>query len=471
MKVMLINPPREMRQPADFPPLGLAYLKSALIKHGFVARIIDGTIMSWRQLSNEVKEFNADVVGITCWTIGRKEAFKVARLVKEKLPEAKIIFGGQHATAVPNEVFAKTETDIIAMGESDEAIVDIMKAFKEGKSIFGIKGIAYKKNSEIIINEGRPLIENLDALPFPDYSDFSLEKYNGVRELDGKSAAVFSSRGCPYQCIFCSSAKFWKQKWRLRSAENFLDELEWLYQDYKVRVFFIFDDLFTLKKDRVIAICKGILDRGMDIKWVACSRVDTVDLEMLKWMKKAGCYRIDYGVESGSPVVLKNIKKGITVEKICRAFKWTHEAGILPVSYLMVGNPGESIQTIDDTVDLIKRIKPYGSKSAALVLVLPNTEIYEMAKEKGIISDDYWLNLENNLMYYTAEHSIKELKMLKNRLLLGSISKEGRFLSFLEYLFRRCYLAFPVFEYIVHNWIVRHKAIFRFFRKIRVKSL
>ncbi len=470
MKVLLINPPREIRQPADFPPLGLAYLKSVLVREGFTVRIIDASAMYWFQLGREIKNFGADVVGITCWTIGRREAFKTAKLVKEALPRAKIIFGGQHSTAVPDEIFSKTDADLIVMGEGDETIVEVMKALASGESISNIKGIAYRNNNEITINEQRPFVKDLDSLPFPDYADFRLEKYHGVRELKGRTAALITSRGCPYRCIFCSSAKFWKQNWRLRSAENVLDELEWLYSDYGVRIFMIFDDLFTLKKDRVLAICRGIINRGMKIRWVACTRVDMVDLEILKMMKQAGCYRIDYGVESGSPLILKNIKKGITVEKICRAFQWTHQVGILPKSYLMVGNPGETIQTIDDTINLVIRIKPYGSIGAALVMIFPNTEIYEMAKEKGIISDDYWLTSDNNLMYYTAEHSVTGLKVLRNRLLLKSVNRQVGLLSFLEYLFRRLYLSFPFVEYIFHNWIAGHKTLFRFFRRMEFKN-
>ena len=270
-------------------------------------------------------------------------------------------------------------------------------------------------------------------------------------------------------CIFCSSAKFWKQKWRLRSAENVLDELEWLYGDYEVRIFMIFDDLFTLKKERVIAICEGIINRGMKIRWVACTRVDTVDLEILKWMKRAGCYMIEYGVESGNPQILKNIKKGITVERILQAFQWTHQVGILAKAYFMVGNPGETTQTVDDTINLAKIIKPYGTNSGGLVMIFPNTELYEMAKEKGIIADDYWLT-NDNLMHYTAEHSLKELKALRNHLMFGLASNRGGFFSFLEYLFKRFYFAFPIIEYIFRNWIVRQKAIFRFFRRKQLKT-
>lgn len=445
IEVLLINPPREIPQRTDFPPLGLAYIASYLKQNGVNASVLDASSFSWKSLKKAVKEKAPYIVGITCWTVERGQSFKVARLVKEILPNAKIIMGGHHATAFPEHMFRLAHVDAVVIGEGESTTLEVVKAFLNGGDLSKIRGIAYQSDGMPIITEPRDFIKDLDMIPFPSYDDFNLDEYIGLPEAKVRSTAIITSRGCPHRCTFCSASKFWKRKWRARTAENVLDEVEWLYKDYRVRAFMFFDDNFTIMKERAMEICQGILERGLHILWVACSHVNQVDKELLDWMKKAGCYRIDYGVESGSPKILKNVKKGQTVEQIQKAFKLTHEAGIKPRAYLMVGNPGEDEVTIAETVELMKKIKPYDTRSGQILWVLPDTEIYELAKAKGLISDDYWLK-NDSIIYYTGDHDVERLKAFRNQLMKGVAKNEGNLRAYGEYLIRKAYYNYSILQ-------------------------
>jgi len=460
MKVLLISPPREVRQRAYFPPMGLAYIGSVLKGDGHVVRIIDAASYSWKRLEKVILAINPDVLGITCWTIERGQAFKTAQIANKCLPKTKIIMGGQHATAFPEHMFKLAYADVVVLGEGERTMSELISAFENNDDISHIRGIVYQNEGKTIYTEPRALIAALDSLPFPMYDDFNLEEYNGLPETKTLAAAIMASRGCPYNCIYCSSAVFWERRWRSRTAGNVLDEIEWLYNDYRVRSIIFFDDLFFMDNNRAIEICKGIIDRKLELSWVAEGRVNLVNQELLEWMKKAGCYRIDYGVESGSPNILKNIDKKTTIEQIREAFKLTHEVGIKPDAYLMVGNPGENEKTINETIQLMKEIKPYYTNSGSVVWILPNTELYGRSKKMGIIDDNYWIE-NNSVPYYTGEHNLANLRALKNQLTLGLAKSRGSFKAYAMCLFRKLYDRSPMLQKLYHSYIVKYKTIVR----------
>jgi anaerobic magnesium-protoporphyrin IX monomethyl ester cyclase len=445
MDLLLINPPREIPQHADFPPMGLAYIASYLKQHGITVRVLDAASFSWKQLQKAFKIHAPRIVGIPCWTVEREQSFRAAKLVKTVLPESKLIMGGHHATSFPAHMFRLAGTDAVVIGEGEITSLELVKAMLADEDLGNVRGIAYIKEGEVVFTEPRPLIEDLDSLPFPCHDDFNLDEYLGLPENKGRACSIMTSRGCPHKCIYCSGSNFWHRKWRPRSPENVLDEIEWVYKDLNVRNILFFDDNFTVNKERAIKICEGIIERGLNIKWVAESHVSHINRELLEWMKKSGCYRIDFGVESGSPRILKTVQKKQTVEQIEEAFKLTHEAGIKPRAYLMVGNPGEDEETIKETAAFMKKIKPWDTLGAHPLLVLPSTKVYEMAKAKGIIDDDYWLN-HHGMMYYTAEHSPKELQALRELLMRELAMNHGGFNAYARYLLRKMYYRYPVLQ-------------------------
>jgi radical SAM superfamily enzyme YgiQ (UPF0313 family) len=440
--VLLINPPRQTPQRADFPPIGLSYIAAVLKREGISTRIVDASALSWDRLGDVIRNSNPQIIGVACWTVERGQSSNVARLAKSILPHVKIIMGGHHASAFPDHMFSLAYADAVVIGEGEASAPELVKTLLGSGNLDGVKGIAYRADTELILTEPRALIEDIDSIPLPSYEGYDLDAYLGLPETTGRAAAIITSRGCPYRCIFCSASKFWGRKWRARSAQNVLTEIEWLRRDYGISALMFFDDNFTVNKPRAIAICEGIMERGLHLDWAACSHVSQVDKELLGWMSKAGCYRIDYGVESGNPMILSNIRKRQTVEEIEEAFRLTREAGIRPRAYLMVGNPGESKQTIRDTVELMRRVKPYDTSSGQILWVLPDTEIYEMAKSKGIISDEYWL-ANDSMVYYTGDHSVEQLKVLRDELMRGLARNQRSLKAWANYWMKRAYYSYP----------------------------
>ncbi len=442
MDILLVNPPRQIPQQPDFPPMGLAYIAAYLCSRDIEAAVLDAAPLNWKRLQEEILASRPAIVGFPCWTMERGQTFKAASIVRKILPEAKIIIGGHHASAFPEHMFQQAHADAVVIGEGELTAYELASAYLDNKDISNIRGIAYHNGSRVIVNEGRPLIEDLDTLPFPFHDRFNLDEYLGLPEVDGRAASMMTSRGCPHKCIYCSGSKFWHRKWRPRSADNVLAEMLWLYNDLNVRNFMFFDDNFTVNKKRAIDICQGIIENGLRIKFVAESHVSHINPELLEWMKKAGCYRIDFGVETGSPKILKTINKKQTAEQIEQVFAMVHAAGIKPRAYLMIGNPGEDEVTIRETAALMKKIKPYDTQGAHPLVIMPNTQIYEMAKKDGIISDDFWLK-SNDMLYYTSEHSEKSLFELRELLMRELAKNSNNKKEYIRYLMKKYYYRYP----------------------------
>lgn len=445
MDILLITPPRQVPQQADFPPIGLAYIASFLKKEGIIAEVVDAAAFSLVKLAKILGDKSPSIVGVTCWTQERGQSFKVAKLVHEILPTANIIFGGHHPTALPHSIFVHSFIDAVVIGEGEQTMLELVRAILDGGDLSKVRGIVYSHDGNISVTEPREFITDLDTLPYPSYSDFNLNRYLGIPDIKGKAASIMTSRGCPYQCVFCSAGSFWKKKWRARSPNNVLGEIEILYHKYKIKNFSFFDDNFTVKKERAINICKGILERKLDINWVASSHVSQIDEDLLSWMKKSGCFRIDFGIESGSPIVLRNIEKCQTVSQIEHTFRIVHKAGIKPRAYLVVGCPGETKETIDETLALMKKIHPYDSRTAEIILVFPGTRLYELVKERGLLTDDFWLQTDET-PNYTSENTIEELRALKDRLMKGMAKNEGTIKATIEYLARKAYYRYSFLQ-------------------------
>jgi radical SAM superfamily enzyme YgiQ (UPF0313 family) len=417
MKVLLLAPPApRLRNPATaeqtllppktWVPLGIAYLTSALRAHAIPAQCRDLHDADWDDVTRLFREQQPDVVGISCFTLGRIGAQRLATLARRELPCAHIVMGGPHATFFPEHMLANPAVDVVALGEGEETIVELVRHLDAGSPLDEVRGIALRTPGGIMRTAPRQRGTDLDGLAFPAYDAFDLDEYKSpeipeeYRTLTGTH--VLSSRGCPFHCGFCSVNRFFEGRWARRSPSNVADEVEMLIQEKGVRHIYFSDDLFTMSRQRVIGLCRQIINRRLKFLWMAETRVDLVDEEMLGWMRKAGCYRIYYGVESGSPRVLRAANKGFTADDVRRAFALTHAAGMEPCCFLMVGNPGETPETIAETVALIREIRPATTPILGINTLLPASPQYEHAKELGIIDDDYWLS-EMPPPPYTAE--------------------------------------------------------------------
>ena len=280
--------------------------------------------------------------------------------------------------------------DIVIRGEGEYIMLNLVQALENQSSLHDVKGIVFedKNSKEIVVNPEAPLIQDLDELPFPALNLLPMEKYR-LLDMDTHMTTMITTRGCPMQCSFCSSAAMHGKKIRERSVENIVDEIEYLKTNYDIDTIAFMDDTFTLKKRKVMAICDEILKRNIEIMWGCTSRVDTLDEKLLKKMKEAGCITIFIGVESADQQQLDNMCKNTTIAKIENAFKIAHKLKIRTIASVALGMPGDTKEIMNKTVKFVHKLKPnYAIYS--LATPYPGTRFYKEAFEKNLIKIKDW---------------------------------------------------------------------------------
>jgi len=431
MKILLINPPRYNEILADNPafideergfnpPLGLLYLAGYLKKQG--NHEIFGLDAQVEELNyddnfrNKIIESNPDVVGITAMTFTLIDVLKTIDLIKEveKKLNKKIIIvlGGPHVHLYPEETINLKGVDYLIKGEGEIPFFNLLESLEGRNNLMNVKGLVYKKDGEIVNNPVGDLINNLDELPFPDRELLPIEKYNSILSSGKIVTTMFTSRGCPFQCAFCDRPHLGK-RFRARSAKNVVNEMEECL-NLGIDEILIYDDTFTVDKQRTLDICDEIVKRELKFVWDIRARVDTVDIEVLKKLKQAGCARIHFGVEAGTERILKVLNKGISLNQVKIAFKEAKKIGIERLGYFMIGSPTETKEDIDKTIEFAKKINP-DYVSITILTPYPATEIYQRALEQKVIKSDYWREFAKNpekgviTQYWEKELTKKEL--------------------------------------------------------------
>jgi len=405
MKILLIYPyfieDRIQAEEIGVLPIGI-YSVAAVLKENHY----DVEILNWynidktpEKIREVLQEKKPEVIGLSILNGNRWGGIEIARTAKQLDPSVKVVFGGIGPTFLWEHFLTHfSEVDFVVIGEGDYTFPALIRWLEKGDDTdpSDIKGIAFRKKGKAV-NTGDPEpIEDLDGLPVPaKYFDYQ---------------HVSSTRGCPWKCSFCGSPGFWGQSVRFRSPEHFVEELEILYRK-GITFFYVSDDTFTLKKDRVIEICKRIIEKAMQIAWYAISRVNCIDEEILSWMRKAGCVQISYGVESGSEKIRKLLNKRIETDQVKKAFRLTTDYGILSRAYFIYGSPGETWETIGETIALIHDIKPLSTIFYILDL-FPGTELYERLRDNSVITDDVWLDRIEGIMYYLLDPDLSEALIL-----------------------------------------------------------
>jgi radical SAM superfamily enzyme YgiQ (UPF0313 family) len=359
-KIALVNSPllQEAGHHPLFPPLGLAYMAAVLEQNNFEVQIFDCPVngMNHEKLKAELESYQPTMVGIGSMTPVVESALKSAHVAKEVLPDAKVVMGGPHATFAGKQILTdEKDVDIVVRGEGEETLLELVKQSPELKKLSEIKGITFRKDNQIIESPNRPFIENLDALPLPAYKLIPIKKY----KITGmKLLPVISSRGCPFQCSFCVASQMFGVKFRARSAKNVLDELEWLKTEYEAEGIAFQDDTLTFDKKRALDICDGMIDKKLNLHWGCGTRVDVVTKELLAKMAKAKCDEIMFGVESGCQRIRDLLKKRVTTEQCINAIKWAKEAGIFVTVSVIIGYPGETKETLQESLDFVRKVEP-----------------------------------------------------------------------------------------------------------------
>ena len=380
MNILFITPPpRHLdRESLIVPPLGLAYLAAVLRQAGYRVSIRDAFAerMDWAAFANFLAAQRPDILALSSMSPTIDLAMKTVKIARPYTK--KIIMGGPHISVWGRKIFQQyPEIDYGVIGEGEETIVELMSALANDNSPEGIPGVI----GPDFEGPSRKLIEDLDTLPFPSRDLLPLDLYRYPFSAKSLVTTLFTSRGCPYQCIFCDKSIFGSQ-WRARSAENILMEIDEIVQRFNIHSLIIYDDLFTLNKPRVHAICEGIIQRGYKVDWKCEGRVNLVDSETLKIMKRAGCSMIAYGVESGNQKGLDYLNKKTTLDQIRQAFQLTHQAGIKTMAYFIFGIPVETFDEELQTIRFAKEINPTFAQFSTLSPYY-GTLLYDSAKEHG----------------------------------------------------------------------------------------
>ncbi|MEC7640568.1 MAG: radical SAM protein [Nitrospinota bacterium] len=405
MKILFLNPPRfnELvgKNPSVIehnrgynPPRGVLSLATAVRDEGKPGRQV--TVMdcqprqlTYEQLEAYFKENQYDLVGITAMTFTLIDVMLTAEVIKRIQPHCKIILGGPHVHIYPEETIGLGNIDFLIQGEGEKAILEFLQAL-EGERVFAdVPGLVYQENGEIFDNGIAPKIEDLDQVPFPDRRLLPVNHYGSLLSRENNITTTFTSRGCPYKCTFCDrpmSPTISGFRWR--SAKNVVDEIEDIVS-LGISEIFIYDDTFSVRKDRVYEMCDEILSRNLKVTWDVRAHVNTLDEPLIKAMKRAGCDRIHYGVESGNNRMMKLIKKNTTVRRVKETFRNTHEAGMEALAYFIIGQQTETLSDIQDTMTLAKELKP-DYAHFTIFCPYPATEIYDTGLARGVIKEDVW---------------------------------------------------------------------------------
>lgn len=377
MRILLVAPPfyRLMGSHYNGLHLGIAYIAAVLKEHGHEVGLYNADYLNnkeylsqkqlfenfdsyrvilndlshpiWQETRDKIAGFQPDLVGLAMLTANYRAATNIAGIVRGLDRGIRVVVGGAHPTLEPAGVLAEKDFDYVVRGEGELTMLELAEGSPEAE----IKGLSFKKNGQMVHNEERPFIKDLDSLPFPERDSF----LNDTEYLD--LGYIITGRGCAFACAYCASPRLWRRTTRLRSIGNVISELELLHTCYNPPLVRFSDDTFTMDRKRAKNICREIIERKLGIKWVCDTRADCLDDELVRLMKESGCVRIKIGVESGSERILKQMQKGLTAETVRRAVGLIKKYGIPLTIYLLAGFPGETDADLRQTIALAKELK------------------------------------------------------------------------------------------------------------------
>ncbi len=423
MKICFIN---ARNSSSSIIPTGLLSIATLLKKEGHEVSVFDRP-MNDDILFHRIKKYNADMIGISFMTTEYNRAKIIIEWCRKNFKKKIIFAGGYHVSALPELSLRDLNLDFVVIGEGEITMLEICNKYSPDLDLKNIKGIAYIKKNKFIKNLPRPFIENLDTLPVIDREliDGGIEWYltlpGNIRgHLIERCTTIITSRGCPGNCIFCSSRAMWSSHVRQRSVKNVIKEIDYLVNKYNIKGLFFLDDTFTYNKKWILKFCKEFSKKNYKIKWGCSSRVNTISDEILYSLKNAGCIQIDFGVESGSDKVLNFMRKGQNKKIIINAFNLIHKYKMKSLACFIIGSPGETKEEMEKTFEIAKKIKP-NYAIFSILTPLPGSTLYDMALNNKWIKKNMEFGFswsirhsENPIM--CIEYSAKELLKIREKM-------------------------------------------------------
>jgi len=416
MKVLLIraNPTivNNTRLPASLSdeigcvmPLGIAYIAAYLRQNRVEVAMLDAEAenLSPDEVKKRIAKEKPYIVGVSSMTPTVHDDLEIAKTAKDL--GCKVVIGGAQANAMPEETLEFKFVDFVIQGEGEIPMLQLVQALEEKIPLSQVQGLGYKNlNGEITLNE--PYIhDNIDEIPYPARDLLPYEKYFSLISK-GRLTTVCAGRGCPFQCGFCFKQPQ-DRKCRFRSPKSVADEIQEVVEKYEINEINFVTDTLTFKKDFIIGFCEELISRKINISWIAPTRVDCITPEIISLMKKAGCRSLRFGVESGSPEILKLMNKNIDLEQILTAFKWAKQAKIETFAYLIIGYLNETEETVKQTLKFVKKLKP-DLLMYNVATPLPRTKLFEQAVKEGLVAENYWQNFIKDKNYPRIPYLFKD---------------------------------------------------------------
>ena len=431
MKILFLVPPETVSLESSvpkaleggkgyYPKLGLLYVAAYYEREtGNTATFIDcpPENVSEETMLARVREIKPDMVAMSIMTFNLLDALRTAKVLKLENPSLKVCLGGPHVNLYPKETLSLPEIDYVVFGEGERIFTRLTLALeKEEESLSAINVLGWKKNNVPYINPAETELLDLDKLPFPARHLVDVSSYQHIIGEGRQFFTIQATRGCPAACTFCDIRK---TKFRIRSPESVVDEIEELVKMGVDDLFFV-DDTITIDKKNVLAICNLIVERKIKINFKISARVDTINPEVLAALKKSGCYRIHFGIESATPKHLQYLQKGQTPEKVERAIKMTRNANIGFFAYMMIGIPHETKEEMFATVDFAKKLKPDYAQFS-ICTPYPKVELYYQMLNEGIVPEDYWQKFAENptpefkIRFWNKDFTEEELREIQDQ--------------------------------------------------------
>ena len=425
MKITFLNPPQTNSKYKFLgvvaPSLGIGYMAAVLEENGYDVDVLDASALelTYDEIGEEILKRNPDIVSVSALTPTIGVALDSADKIKQVKPDTLVVLGGYHPTFEFKSVLQEESVDIVVRGEGEYTLLDLVRTIENGGDLETVQGLAFKDKDDgsIVLTPDRQVIEDLDELPFPAFHLFPMEKYK-ILNITTNVATIITTRGCPMQCSFCSSAALHGNKLRRRSYTNVVDEIELRLKEENIDTIAFMDDTFTLSKKFVYDLCDEIKRRGLEFWWGCTTRVDTLNEELLQTMKDVGCMTLFIGVESADQQMLDKMNKNITVSKTENAFKLARKVGIRTIASCVIGMPEDTRESIRNTIDFVNKPDPnYALYS--LATPYPGTRFYNKTFKQNLISIKDWSKYTLlNPVLETVDCDSKELRSIQKKAFL-----------------------------------------------------